>query len=73
MYPILKLAIKEQVKWIEHDEGIWISEFYYWGKDWDTNRRVVVVKQHVETVEKPLISGYLKMKKFIETTVIMPL
>lgn len=47
MYPTLKDAIKEKVKWIEKAEGIWVGELEYTGHSWEKSRRVVVVKQHI--------------------------
>jgi hypothetical protein len=48
MYPNLKDALKEKVKWIEKADGIWIGELLYQGHDWQQARRVAVVKQHIE-------------------------
>ena len=49
MYPNLKDEIKKNVKWREITDGIWIGEFWYLGTDWHIPRRIVVVKQHIET------------------------
>lgn len=48
MYPNLKDGMKENIKWVEHAEGIYIGEFMYQGQDWAEARRIVVVKQHIE-------------------------
>ena len=48
MYPNLKDAMKEKVKWIEKADVIWIGELFYQGHDWQQARRVVVIKQHIE-------------------------
>ena len=47
MYPNLKDAIKEKIKWIEKADGIWIGELNYQAKDWQEARRVVVIKQSI--------------------------
>lgn len=60
MYPVLKLAIREQVKWIEYDRGIWIGEFNYRGGGWEKCRRLVVVRQHIDI--RPKASGKLLFK-----------
>jgi hypothetical protein len=57
MYPVLKDAIKDKVKWIEHADGIWIGELIYKGVDWTEERRVVVIKQHIE--KRPEAPGKL--------------
>lgn len=48
MYPNLKDQMKENIKWVEHADGIFIGEFMYHGQDWAEARRIVVVKQHIE-------------------------
>ena len=48
MYPVLKNAIKDSIKWIEKADGIWIGELSYQGIGWAAPRRVVVIKQHIE-------------------------
>jgi len=48
MYPNLKDAIKEKVKWVQKADGIWIGELLYQGLDWQQARRVVVIKQHID-------------------------
>lgn len=48
MYPNLKDSIKEKVKWVKKTEGIWIGEIAYSGTNWSKERRVVVVKQHID-------------------------
>jgi DDE family transposase len=57
MYPVLKLAIKERVKWTETAEGIWVGQMEYKGIDWQHSRRVVVVRQHIKA--RPKASGKL--------------
>jgi len=57
MYPNLKDAIKNQVKWIEKTDGIWIGEFAYQGIKWNHSRRVVVIKQHI--FKRPSAPGKL--------------
>jgi len=55
MYPVLKQSIKDQVKWKEHADGIWVGEFNYLGTKWEKPRRVVVVKQHI--LKRPKSTG----------------
>lgn len=57
MYPNLKDSIKNQVKWIEKTDGIWIGELAYQGEKWHNSRRVVVVKQHI--LKRPSAPGKL--------------
>ena len=60
MYPILRQCIRDQVKWLELAEGIYIGEFLYRGAGWDRSPRVVVVRQHVN--QRAKASGKLLFK-----------
>ena len=51
MYPILKEAIKEKVKWIEHANGIWIGELSYQGNKWKQPRRVIVISRPTKSLQ----------------------
>lgn len=57
MYPNLKDAIKEKIKWVKKADGIWVGEIAYQPSDWQEARRVVVIKQNI--ISRPKAPGKL--------------
>lgn len=57
MYPPLKLAIHDQVRWYEGEEGVQMGELWYKANDWTEPRRIVVVRQHIRA--RPKATGKL--------------
>ena len=48
MYPNLRDEFKENAKWVEHANGIWVGELMFKAENWDKARRIVIVKQQVD-------------------------
>jgi hypothetical protein len=48
MYPNLRDEFKENAKWVEHADGIWVGELMFKAENWDKARRIVIVKQQVD-------------------------
>lgn len=48
MYPNLKDEFKNKAKWVEHADGIWVGELNFKAENWETERRIVVVKQKID-------------------------
>jgi len=57
MYPNLKMAIRDNVKWYEGENGVQLGEMWYQGTDWTRPRRITVVRQHIKV--RPKATGKL--------------
>lgn len=62
----VKSAIASQSKWVNVAEGIDIAEAAYQSQSWESPRRIVMVRQHVEKRAKAAGKQILQLKLFPE-------